>query len=165
MRLHYSTINIESFGVIYVACFDDSIVFLNTDIKALFNFAAKLKAELINSPDKNIIVSDHIKEYFSRKRKELSLNIKFLSGTNFEKKVWMELINIPYGKTSTYKEIAIKCQNEKALRAVGNAISKNPIPIIIPCHRIINSNGKLGGFSLGIDKKKYFLKLEKQQST
>ena len=82
-------------------------------------------------------------------------------GTNFEKLVWNEISNIPFGKTTTYKEIAIKIGHPNASRAVANACGKNPYPIIIPCHRVICSNGKLGGYSGpgGIPEKRRLLKL------
>lgn len=86
-------------------------------------------------------------------------------GSPFRKKVWEALLKIPYGKTKSYKEISeIVLPNKKmAARAVGGAISKNPIPIIIPCHRVIGSNGKLTGFSGGIEKKIFLLNHENAQ--
>lgn len=99
-------------------------------------------------------------EYFRGKRKkfELPLNPK---GTEFQKKVWLQLMNIPYGKTATYKDIATLIGNTNASRAVGNANNKNPIAIIIPCHRVIGSNNKLTGYAGGLDKKEKLLNLEK----
>ena len=78
------------------------------------------------------------------------------------RKVWKQLLNIPYGEVRTYKEIAEKIGNSKASRAVGMANNKNPIPIIIPCHRVIGSNNKLVGYALGLDMKKYLLDLERK---
>ncbi|HIS89547.1 TPA: methylated-DNA--[protein]-cysteine S-methyltransferase [Candidatus Avigastranaerophilus faecigallinarum] len=111
----------------------------------------------------NKIIRQTIKqldEYFNGKRKkfELPLNPK---GTEFQKKVWQQLMNIPYGKTSTYKDIATLIGNTNASRAVGNANNKNPIAIIIPCHRVIGSNNKLTGYAGGLDKKEKLLNLEK----
>ena len=77
------------------------------------------------------------------------------------KKVWKELQKIPYGETRTYKEIAKKVGCEKGARAVGMANNKNPIPIIIPCHRVIGANGKLVGYALGLEMKEQLLELEK----
>ena len=76
------------------------------------------------------------------------------------KKVWNELLKIPYGQTRTYKQIAEAIGNKKAARAVGMANNKNPMPIIIPCHRVVGANGSLVGYALGLDMKKYLLKLE-----
>ena len=81
-------------------------------------------------------------------------------GTEFMKKVWKELQKIPYGKTTSYGKIAEKIGNPKASRAVGMANHNNPIPIIIPCHRVIGKNNKMVGYALGIDKKEYLLNLE-----
>ena len=112
---------------------------------------------------KNIIIEEVIKqleEYFNGKRKTFELPIN-LKGTEFQKKVWNELQEIPYGQTRTYKDIAIKIGNPNASRAIGNANNKNPIAIIIPCHRVIGSNSKLVGYAGGIDKKFKLLELEK----
>ena len=101
-----------------------------------------------------------LNEYFSGTRKifNLPLNPK---GTPFMQNVWKELLKIPYGEVATYKQIATKIQNPKASRAVGMANHKNPIPILIPCHRVIGSNKKLVGYALGLDTKEYLLNLEK----
>ena len=102
---------------------------------------------------------DELEEYFEGKRKEFDLPLK-QEGTEFQEKVWNALSKIPYGETRTYKEIAKMIGNEKASRAVGMANNKNNIPIIIPCHRVIGSNGKLVGYALGLDMKQYLLDLE-----
>lgn len=101
-----------------------------------------------------------IQEYLNGNRKVFSVPIK-PHGTDFQLKVWDGLLKIPYGETRSYKDLAnfINCKN--GYRAVGMANSKNPIPIIIPCHRVINSNGTLGGFSCGLDLKIKLLNIEK----
>lgn len=101
-----------------------------------------------------------LEEYFSGERKtfDILLNHK---GTEFEKRVWNELSKIPYGTVTTYKDIANKLGNEKASRAVGMANSKNPIPIIVPCHRVVGSNGKLTGFAYGVSIKKKIIDHER----
>lgn len=100
-----------------------------------------------------------LEEYISGNRTEFNLPLK-PKGTMFQNKVWDELIKIPYGQTKSYKEIAILIGNEKASRAVGMANNKNPIPIIIPCHRVIGSNKKLVGYAGGLDLKQKLLKIE-----
>lgn len=102
-----------------------------------------------------------LEEYFEGKRKtfDVPLNPK---GTNFMKKVWTALQNIPYGEVKTYQQIAEEVENPKAARAVGMANHRNPIPIIIPCHRVIGSNSKLVGYALGMDMKKFLLEWEKE---
>jgi methylated-DNA-[protein]-cysteine S-methyltransferase len=98
-------------------------------------------------------------EYFDRKRIIFKLKLD-IEGTDFQKKVWSELLKIPFGKTSTYLDMARTLGNKMALRAVGNANGKNPIPIIIPCHRVIGSDGKLVGFGGGLWRKKWLLDFE-----
>ena len=100
-----------------------------------------------------------IDEYFKGKRKEFDLKVSF-EGTDFQKKVWKELMNIPYGKTLSYKEMAINIDNEKAVRAVGSANSKNIISIIVPCHRVIGANGTLTGYAGGLHRKQWLLEHE-----
>jgi len=99
-------------------------------------------------------------EYFAGKRQSFALPIVFI-GTDFQKRVWNALLTIPYGHTKTYKEIAKQIGNERALRAVGAASSKNPISIIAPCHRVIGTSGKLTGFAGGLEKKAILLNLER----
>lgn len=102
-------------------------------------------------------------EYFQGKRTVFSLPFK-LTGTPFQLAVWKELQNIPYGKTTSYKEIAQKINKPKAYRAVGMTNNKNPLPIIIPCHRVIGSNGKLIGYAGGLKLKNYLLELEQSHT-
>lgn len=111
---------------------------------------------------KNSLIEElekEINEYFLGKRKEFTLSL-ILSGTDFQKEVWQELLKIPYGEKITYLEEAISMNRKKSVRAVANANGKNKLSILIPCHRVVGSNGKLGGYGGGIDKKKYLLDLE-----
>ena len=101
-----------------------------------------------------------LKEYFEGNRMKFDLPLD-ARGTEFQKKVWNELLNIPYGETKSYKDIAVAIGNEKACRAIGMANNKNPIPIIIPCHRVIGSNGKLVGYAGGVNVKEKLLNIEK----
>lgn len=101
-----------------------------------------------------------LSDYFSGKLREFHHRIIFLSGTDFEKKVWLSLREVPYGETRTYKWLAERVGNPRAMRAVGQALSRNPIPIVLPCHRIIESDGSIGGYSSGVDKKRRLLDLE-----
>ena len=109
------------------------------------------------------IATIQLDEYFQGKRTTFSLPFK-LTGTPFQLAVWKELQNIPYGQTTSYKEIAQKINKPKAYRAVGMANNKNPLPIIIPCHRVIGSNGKLIGYAGGLKLKNYLLELEKSHT-
>ncbi len=98
-------------------------------------------------------------EYFSHRRKTFSLKLN-PQGTDFQKRVWNELLKIPYGQTVSYLDIAEALGDKKALRAVGAANGRNPIPIIIPCHRVIGRNGDLIGFGGGIWRKEWLLRHE-----
>ena len=118
------------------------------------------KTDNINETELIKAAFKQIKEYLDGDRKYFDLPIE-LMGTEFQKKVWNELRNIPYGQTKTYKDIAFAIKNEKACRAIGNANNKNPLPIIIPCHRVIGRNGKLVGYSGGLDIKEKLLNIEK----
>lgn len=101
-------------------------------------------------------------QYLDGKRQKFTVPIN-PKGTPFQKSVWKNLLKIPYGKTATYKDIAIACGNSKAVRAVGMANNKNPIAIIIPCHRVVGSNGKLYGYASGTQIKEALLKIENAQ--
>ncbi len=100
-----------------------------------------------------------LSDYFAGKRQKFEIDV-FPAGTDFQKKVWQELQNVPFGETVSYGEIAARIDNPKACRAIGMANSKNPIPIIIPCHRIIGKDGSLTGFGGGLDIKRKLLELE-----
>lgn len=102
-----------------------------------------------------------VEEYFAGKRTQFSLPLG-PQGTPFMKTVWKFLQEIPYGQTATYGQIAQKSGNPKAARAVGLANNKNPLPIFIPCHRVVGANGKLTGFRGGLDMKELLLNLEKK---
>lgn len=110
---------------------------------------------LLNETEKQII------EYLEGKRRKFNVPLN-PKGTNFMKQVWTILQEIPYGEVTTYGQIAQKLGKPKTARAVGMANHKNPIPIIIPCHRVIGSNGKLIGYALGMDMKKFLLEWEKE---
>ncbi|WP_300729653.1 methylated-DNA--[protein]-cysteine S-methyltransferase [uncultured Bacteroides sp.] len=101
-----------------------------------------------------------LEEYFAGKRKVFDLPLD-MRGTTFQKQVWMALQQIPYGETRSYKQIAEAIGNSKAVRAVGMANHENPFIIIVPCHRVIGTNGKLTGYAAGLDIKRYLLNLEK----
>jgi methylated-DNA-[protein]-cysteine S-methyltransferase len=103
-------------------------------------------------------------EYFAGNRQVFDLKI-VPKGTPFQKRVWQELQKIPFGRTASYGEIAERVGNAKACRAIGMANNKNPIPIIVPCHRVIGKNGSLVGFGGGLDLKRQLLNLENDSSS
>lgn len=103
-------------------------------------------------------------EYFNKERTSFDIELDLI-GTKFQIEVWNELLNIPFGSTRTYKEQAIAVGNLKAIRAVATANGSNRIPIVIPCHRVIGSDGSLTGFGGGLWRKKYLLELESNQES
>ena len=100
-----------------------------------------------------------LKEYFSGVRHAFDLPLR-PSGTEFQKQVWLALCGIPYGETVTYGQIAAAVGRPRGTQAVGQAVGANPIPFLIPCHRVVGKNGKLTGFALGLELKEALLKLE-----
>lgn len=151
------------------------LYFCKYQFKNISLYLVATKTHLINiqftQPQKALLqttellsmASTQLNEYFQGKRTVFSLPFK-LTGTPFQLAIWKELQNIPYGQTTSYKDIAKKINNPKAYRAVGMANNKNPLPIIIPCHRVIGSNGKLTGYAGGLNLKNYLLQLEKSYS-
>lgn len=123
----------------------------------------KLPSEGIEVIETPLIIeaANQLKDYLSGKRKSFDFPID-PKGTEFQKKVWKELQNTAYGETLSYKDIAERIGNPKASRAIGMANNKNPILIIIPCHRIIGKNGSLVGYAAGLDMKKQLLDMEKE---
>jgi methylated-DNA-[protein]-cysteine S-methyltransferase len=101
-----------------------------------------------------------LSDYFEQGRRDFGFRTAFVEGTAFEKEVWESLKEIPYGETRTYKWIADRLGKPLASRAVGNALGKNPIPIAFPCHRIIESDGSIGGYTPGVDIKRRLLEIE-----
>ncbi|CAD2074949.1 methylated-DNA--[protein]-cysteine S-methyltransferase [Phocicoccus pinnipedialis] len=101
-----------------------------------------------------------LNEYFEGKRRAFDFPINYDYGTPFQQEVWDALRQIPYGEVISYKELAKRVRTEKHSRAVANANGKNPLSIIVPCHRVIESSGGLGGYSSGLDMKRHLLNLE-----
>lgn len=102
-----------------------------------------------------------LQEYFDKKRTDFSIPLD-LRGTAFQVRVWEALLRIPYGATRTYGELARLLGDSKAVRAVGSALNKNPVSIIVPCHRVVGASGKLVGFAGGLENKSILLDLEQQ---
>lgn len=136
-------------------------------LKITANHEAILEVSFVQEKaveDGNIVTTQckqQLQEYFTGTRKYFDIALETV-GTPYQKKVWEALRKIPYGETRSYKEIAIMSGNPLASRAVGMANNRNPIAIIIPCHRVIGSSGKLVGYAGGLDKKIHLLELEKR---
>lgn len=135
--------------------------------KDLFeNYIEKLKENLRKEclfslqEKKYAEIENHILDYLSGKVKNIKLDTYFLFGTDFEKKVWNTAVLIPYGKTLSYKELAEKTGFPLAWRAVGTALGHNPVMLVVPCHRVIKSDGSIGNFGGGVKVKEFLLNLE-----
>lgn len=140
-------------GVMTLSCIDDFIVgaeFGRVEKDGIHQETQYLKK-----------ASQQLDEYFLGERKVFDLNYRFLTGTVFQQKVWNALLSISYGQTASYQDIAKKVGSPHAARAIGNANHKNPIAIMIPCHRVIGANHSLVGYAGGLDKKVYLLNLER----
>jgi methylated-DNA-[protein]-cysteine S-methyltransferase len=118
-------------------------------------------SELVENDEHPVLVQTErqLREYFSGKRKAFSVALD-MRGTHFQKDVWEALLVIPFGETKSYGQLAKQLGNPRATRAVGAANGRNPISIIVPCHRVIGSSGKLTGFAGGLDVKAHLLSLE-----
>ena len=160
----YSCLN-PPFGPVFVAKTAKGICFINLSKISEAGFQSLLRKRFQKKPVrddeklKNVI--NELLDYFNGKKVNFKFLLDLRIGTIFQRKVWNKISEIPYGELRTYKWIANEIGNTKAVRAVGNAVGKNPVPPIIPCHRVIRTDGKLGGFSSGISLKKWLLKLEK----
>ncbi len=127
-------------------------------------FRSKLKKRLREKPEMQPkrflrIISD-LKKYLSGKPVRFNARLDFGDATPFQKRVWQATLKIPFGRTRTYRQIAQAIGKPRAFRAAGQALGKNPIPIIVPCHRVVGSDGSLVGFGGGIKLKKRLLELE-----
>jgi methylated-DNA-[protein]-cysteine S-methyltransferase len=120
----------------------------------------RLSAETANSLIKK--AKKQLTEYFAGTRRKFTLPLAPV-GTEFQQQVWQALLQVPYGQTSNYRAIARQVDNPRAFRAVGSANRKNPIAIIVPCHRIIGTGGHLMGYAGGLNRKAWLLQLESQQ--
>lgn len=105
--------------------------------------------------------AQQLQQYFAGNRQQFDLPMRF-QGTEFQQQVWQALNTIPFGQTRSYQQIATQINRPKAVRAVGSAIGRNPMSIMVPCHRVIGSSGKLTGFAGGLDNKRLLLDLEQQ---
>jgi len=138
------------FGILEIIYKNNSVI----SLKLVKNFE-----KTINKNDFSKNIKSQLDEYFKGERKVFDIKIN-PQGTEFQKKVWSELLKIPYGKTKSYSEIAEKIGHKNSQRAVGGACNKNPIMIFIPCHRVIAKNGKLNGFACGVEIKENLLRME-----
>ncbi len=123
---------------------------------------SKNTSKTVDLPPCAKYLKEELEKYAKGKLKKFSTKIEFLSGTSFQQSVWKELLKIPYEQTRSYQDIAIALGDAKKARAIGGAVNKNPILILVPCHRVIGKNGDLVGFACGLDVKKLLLDIERK---
>lgn len=143
------------FGKIKIQHKDGVVIFIKRVLAFTNTSEIGIKTSLTD------LVYHQLCEYFNGERKNFTFKYQLI-GTEFQKKVWHALTKIPYGKTCSYKDIALYIGNPKACRAVGLANNKNPLTIVVPCHRVIGANGSLTGYFGGLDMKKQLLELEQK---
>lgn len=139
-------------GPLTIICDDEALLSIDFG-RTEPEHATKKRTELMNR------ICVQVEEYLSGERRVFDLPLK-PEGTEFQRKVWNALLTIPYGETKSYKDIAVQIENPKGCRAVGMANNRNPIPIIIPCHRVIGANGSMVGYGGGLDINVKLLELE-----
>ncbi len=165
-QVFYSILHIPEFTSLLVACTNQGLVRVIMGEFTHFEFEEKLKKDfprqwIVESLEETMGVRQQIEEYFVHKRREFELEIdERLIHSEFQKKVLFLLQEIPYGHFVTYGELARRIGSPKASRAVGMALARNPLPIVLPCHRVVAGKGRLGGFSAGIELKLKLLELE-----
>jgi methylated-DNA-[protein]-cysteine S-methyltransferase len=126
----------------------------------LDRLAAKVSARVLDAPARLDPVRRELDEYFSGKRTDFDVALDWSLTRGFTRRVLRATAKVPYGHVSTYREMASKAGNERAVRAAGNALGANPIPIVVPCHRILRTGGSLGGYGGGLPRKEFLLRLE-----
>lgn len=162
--IHYSSLD-SPFGTVFVAKTIKGVCEVNLEKISEAGFQSFLRKRFqkkaIRDDRKLKSVVNELRDYFNGNQVDFKSILDLSVGTIFQMKVWNKIREIPYGELRTYKWIAREIGNVNAVRAVGNAVGKNPVPPIVPCHRVIRTDGNLGGFSSGISLKKWLLKLEK----
>jgi methylated-DNA-[protein]-cysteine S-methyltransferase len=165
-KIYYSSFYSPILKKVFVASTPKGVCmvdFLTSERAFLKELKSLFPGEIMKDDRKNKLVLSQLENYLKGKLKRFDCPLD-LRGTPFQKKVWSTLARIPYGKTKSYQEVAKAIGHPKAFRAVGNANGSNRIPIILPCHRVIESDGGLGGFGHGIKVKKQLLDFEKNRS-
>ncbi len=160
-KIYYSDIE-TPVGPVWAAISHNGLMMLNFPCKEKrFLTEVALRSKIVPEyrpsklDDLSLWLDDYFKGETHRFKEKLDLR-----GTAFQKKVWKTIQNVPYGKLISYGQIARNINNPKASRAVGNSVARNPLAIVIPCHRVISSSGGLGGFGGGLPRKRFLLKVE-----
>jgi len=126
----------------------------------LERLATKVSPRVLEAPARLDPVRRELEEYFEGKRLDFDIPLDWSLTKGFTRRVLRATAKVPYGEVSTYRQVATKAGNERAVRAAGNALGANPIPIVVPCHRILRTGGSLGGYGGGVPRKEFLLRLE-----
>ena len=160
----YYTVIASPLGKVGLAGTSAGLARIVLDVESEDSLAALLGKTFHKDPRKNSAFFDNatqqLDRYFAGQLKKFSCKLDLSAGTPFQQDVWNQLTKIPYGRTQSYGQLAHAVGKPKAYRAAGSANGKNPLPIIIPCHRVIRGNGGLGGYSCGLHIKRFLLDLE-----
>ncbi len=151
-------------GLIYIASTDDGVCKLSVPRQTKKDFIKWLRenfddSEVVDNKSRNREAIDQLTRYFNGKLAKFAVPVD-LHGTPFQVRVWKELQRIPYGSTISYKQLAKRLGTSRGFQAVGRANAANPVPIIIPCHRVLGTDGSLVGYASGIKTKEFLLRLE-----
>ena len=162
-KIYYTSFN-SKIGTIHVASTVDGVCKISIPAQTKKEFLAWLQkkakgAELIESSTKNRQIIDELNRYLDRRLVKFHSKLDPI-GTEFQRGVWLELKKIRYGKTISYKQLAKRVGVNHGYQAVGRANGSNPLPIVVPCHRVIGSNSKLIGYGAGLKTKEFLLRLE-----
>ena len=128
--------------------------------EVLESLAARISPRVIETPARLDAVRRELDEYFDGRRRDFDLSIDYLLAQGFGRRILEATAAIPFGETRSYRDVADAAGNAKATRAAGNALGHNPIPIVIPCHRVLRTGGGLGGYTGGLEKKEVLLRIE-----
>jgi len=163
----YSILSVPLLKKVFVASTGKGVCAIDFHVgeKEFLKYLRKrFNGRVVKKPKGNKRVLSQLKAYLGGKRTDFDCPLD-LGGTPFQRRVWAALMKIPYGETRSYQDIARAIGHARAYRAVGNANGANPVPLIVPCHRVIESNGGLGGYGQGLGFKKKLLDLEKTHAS
>jgi methylated-DNA-[protein]-cysteine S-methyltransferase len=158
--IYWTSFSFEQWHIILAATTDGLCYVGSFEQFKIWSSKTSLKNFLLEQNDEQLLpYSEQFKEYFQGKRQQFTIPTDFL-GTKFQKNIWDVLLEIPFGETCSYSDIAERIQKPQAVRAVGTAIGANPLLIVVPCHRVIGKNNTLTGYRSGLEMKAMLLELE-----
>ncbi|WP_026485793.1 methylated-DNA--[protein]-cysteine S-methyltransferase [Caldanaerobius polysaccharolyticus] len=155
---YLSVISVE-IGNVYIASSSKGLVKVSLDTGEFHNWLKSCGEEYMWNDSKNEPAISQLTDYFKGRLREFDLKLD-LDATDFQMSVYKALMEVPYGHVVSYKDIALKVNKPGAFRAVGGAVHRNPLPVIVPCHRVICSDGTIGGFAYDIEIKRKLLRIE-----